>query len=68
MERADGVDDEMAARTQDPRHLTHKGRRVGDVLHDQNLGYALALGMILITGVSNGLYIWLRARSERWLR
>ena len=40
----------------------------GDVLHDQNLGYALALGMILITGVSNGLYIWLRARSERWLR
>ena len=40
----------------------------GDVLHDQNLGYALALGMILITGVSNGLYIWLRTRSERWLR
>ncbi len=40
----------------------------GDVLHDQNLGYALALGMILITGVSNGVYIWLRARSERWLR
>lgn len=40
----------------------------GDVLHDQNLGYALALGMILITGLSNGAYIWLRARSERWLR
>jgi len=40
----------------------------GDVLHDQNLGYALALGMILITGISNGVYIWLRARSERWLR
>lgn len=40
----------------------------GDVLHDQNLGYALALGMILITGVSNGAYIWLRSRSERWLR
>lgn len=40
----------------------------GDVLHDQNLGYALALGMILITGLSNGGYIWLRARSERWLR
>jgi putative spermidine/putrescine transport system permease protein len=40
----------------------------GDVLHDQNLGYALALGMILITGVSNGGYIWLRSRSERWLR
>jgi putative spermidine/putrescine transport system permease protein len=40
----------------------------GDVLHNQNLGYALALGMILITGLSNGGYIWLRARSERWLR
>ncbi|HJW82884.1 MAG TPA: ABC transporter permease subunit [Anaerolineae bacterium] len=40
----------------------------GDVLHDPNLGYALALGMILITGLSNGAYIWLRARSERWQR
>ena len=40
----------------------------GDVLHDQNLGYALALGMIVITGASNGLYIWLRARSDRWQR
>jgi putative spermidine/putrescine transport system permease protein len=38
----------------------------GDVLHNANLGYALALGMILITGVSNGAYIWLRGRSERW--
>ena len=33
-----------------------------------NLGYALALGMIVITGLSNGAYIWLRQRSERWLR
>jgi putative spermidine/putrescine transport system permease protein len=40
----------------------------GDALHNQNLGYALALGMIVITGLSNGAYIWLRARSERWLR
>jgi putative spermidine/putrescine transport system permease protein len=40
----------------------------GDVLHDPHLGYALAFGMILITGVSNGLFIWLRTRSERWLR
>jgi putative spermidine/putrescine transport system permease protein len=40
----------------------------GDVLHDQNLGYALAIGMILITGLSNGLYLWLRQRSDRWLR
>ncbi|MDF2995507.1 MAG: binding-protein-dependent transport system inner rane component [Xanthobacteraceae bacterium] len=40
----------------------------GDVLHDPNLGYALALGMILITAISNITYIWLRARSDRWLR
>jgi len=40
----------------------------GDVLHDQNLGYALALGMIVLTGASNIFYIWLRARSERWLK
>jgi putative spermidine/putrescine transport system permease protein len=40
----------------------------GDVLHNQNLGYALALGMVLITGLSNGAYIWLRARAERWMR
>ncbi|MBI2253587.1 MAG: ABC transporter permease subunit [Proteobacteria bacterium] len=40
----------------------------GDVLHNPNLGYALALGMIFITGLTNGLYIWLRGRSERWLR
>jgi putative spermidine/putrescine transport system permease protein len=38
----------------------------GDVLHDPNLGYALALGMVLITGLSNVLYIMLRARGERW--
>jgi putative spermidine/putrescine transport system permease protein len=40
----------------------------GDVLHNANLGYALALGMILITGISNGAYIWLRGRSERWFK
>lgn len=40
----------------------------GDALHNANLGYALALGMIIITGLSNGAYIWLRSRSERWLR
>jgi putative spermidine/putrescine transport system permease protein len=40
----------------------------GDVLHNQNLGYALALGMIVVTGVSNGGYIWLRARAERGRR
>jgi len=40
----------------------------GDVLHNQNLGYALALGMILITALSNGGYMWLSARSERMRR
>ncbi len=40
----------------------------GDVLHNQNLGYALALGMIFMTGLSNAAYIWLRGRSDRWLR
>jgi putative spermidine/putrescine transport system permease protein len=40
----------------------------GDVLHNQNLGYAMALGMILTTGLSNAAYIWLRGRSGRWLR
>jgi putative spermidine/putrescine transport system permease protein len=40
----------------------------GDVLNDPHLGYALAFGMILITGISNGLFIWLRTRSERWIR
>jgi putative spermidine/putrescine transport system permease protein len=40
----------------------------GDVLHDPNLGFALALGMLAITGLSNLAYLFLRARSERWLR
>ncbi len=40
----------------------------GDVLGDPHLGYALAFGMIVITGLANGLYIWLRVRSERWLK
>ena len=40
----------------------------GDVLHNPHLGYALALGMVVITGTSNALYIVLRTRSERWLR
>ena len=38
----------------------------GDVLHNPNLGYAIALGMIVITGVSNVLYLVLRMRAERW--
>ena len=40
----------------------------GDVLGSPHLGYALALGMIVITGVANAIYIILRTRSERWLK
>lgn len=40
----------------------------GDVLGDPNLGYALAFGMIFITGLANIFYIWFRTRSERWLK
>ena len=40
----------------------------GDVLNDPHLGYALAFGMIFITGVANMFYIWFRTRSERWLK
>ena len=40
----------------------------GDVLGDPHLGYALAFGMIVVTGVANAIYIWLRARSERWIK
>lgn len=40
----------------------------GDVLHNPNLGYALALGMVIIMSVSLVLYLWLQRQSERWLR
>jgi putative spermidine/putrescine transport system permease protein len=40
----------------------------GDVLGDPHLGYALAFGMITVTGIANTVYIWLRARSERWMK
>lgn len=40
----------------------------GDVLGSPGLGYALALGMIVIAGIANALSIWLRTRSERWLK
>lgn len=40
----------------------------GDVLQDPHLGYALAFGMIVITGIANGVYIWLRQRAERWVK
>lgn len=38
----------------------------GNVLYNPNLGYALAVGMILLMGLSNTLYFILRRRAERW--
>lgn len=38
----------------------------GNVLYNPNLGYALALGMVVIMVASNLLYMALRARAERW--
>jgi putative spermidine/putrescine transport system permease protein len=40
----------------------------GDVLHNPGLGYALALGMVVIMAISIGAYTWLQRLSERWLR
>lgn len=40
----------------------------GDVLQDPHLGYAIAFGMITITGIANLIYIVLRNRAERWLK
>lgn len=40
----------------------------GDVLGNPQLGFALAFGMILITGIANLIYILLRTRAERWMK
>ena len=40
----------------------------GDVLQDPHLGYALAFAMIVITGISNGVYVVMRSRAERWIK
>lgn len=40
----------------------------GDVLHNPGLGYAMAMGMVAIMGVSILFYSLLQRRSERWLR
>jgi len=40
----------------------------GDVLHNVGVGYALAMGMVVILGVTLIAYSWLQRRSERWLR
>jgi putative spermidine/putrescine transport system permease protein len=40
----------------------------GDVLHNPGLGYALAMGMVVIMAIAIGGYSILQRRSERWLR
>ncbi len=40
----------------------------GDVLHNPSLGYAMAMGMIIVMAISTTGYIWLQSRSERWLK
>ena len=45
------------------------GRQLsGDVLHNPGLGYALAMGMVVIMGITILVYSLLQRRSERWLR
>jgi putative spermidine/putrescine transport system permease protein len=40
----------------------------GDVLHNPGLGYAVAMGMVIIMALSIMIYSILQRRSERWLR
>jgi putative spermidine/putrescine transport system permease protein len=40
----------------------------GDVLHNPGLGYAMAMGMVVIMAVSLIGYSWLQKKTERWLR
>ncbi len=40
----------------------------GDVLNNPNLGYALALGMVVIMGLMVLLYSLLQRRASRWLK
>jgi putative spermidine/putrescine transport system permease protein len=40
----------------------------GDIYYNPGLGYALAVGMIIVMTVMMAIYYALRRRSERWLR
>jgi putative spermidine/putrescine transport system permease protein len=40
----------------------------GDVLHNPGLGYAMAMGMVVIMGLSIVIYTLLQRRAERWRR
>jgi putative spermidine/putrescine transport system permease protein len=40
----------------------------GDVLHNPGLGYAMAMGMVIIMAISLAGYSWLQRKTERWLK
>ncbi|MFN8439421.1 MAG: ABC transporter permease subunit [Caldilineaceae bacterium] len=40
----------------------------GDVLHNANLGYAMALGMVVIMAICILTYTWLQRWTERWVK
>lgn len=40
----------------------------GDVFHNPGLGYAMAMGMVIIMAISLAGYSWLQSKTERWLR
>lgn len=40
----------------------------GDVLYNPGLGYAMAIGMVVVMAISLAGYSWLQARTERWLK
>ncbi|MBL8050166.1 MAG: ABC transporter permease subunit [Anaerolineales bacterium] len=40
----------------------------GDVLYNPGLGYAMAIGMVVIMAISLAGYSWLQAKTERWLK
>ncbi len=40
----------------------------GNVLHDANLGYALALGMVVVMTMTIAIYSWLQKLSSRWVK
>lgn len=40
----------------------------GDILYNPGLGYALAIGMVIVMSAMMTIYYFLRRRSERWLQ
>jgi putative spermidine/putrescine transport system permease protein len=40
----------------------------GDVFHNPGLGYAMAMGMVIIMAVSLAAYSWLQSKTEKWLK